>query len=167
MKTTTLKKTVYLGEGDYGRTFCKITISEDKDMERKMLSICGVEGPKANGDCKGSCGQIHDSILINTFADGWDSEKLAKFINVWEKWHLNDMNAGTPKQKKAIEEWEKNNRYDFEEACKHLTKIGVYVDKHNGENYRYGTQWLYEEIPTEVLEFLENLPESKVTPAWV
>jgi len=160
-----MKKTVYLGEGDYGRTFCKITI-EDKGMG-KRLSICGVEGPKANGDCKGSCGQIYDSILINTFADGWNVGKLTKFISIWKKWHLNDMRSGTPKQEKAIEEWEKNNRYDFEEVCEHLTKIGLYVDKHNGEDYRYGTQWLHEKIPTEVLEFLENLPESKITPAWV
>jgi len=33
--------------------------------------------------------------------------------------------------------------------------------------YRYGSQWLWEEIPVEVIEFLESLPETEVQPVWV
>lgn len=33
--------------------------------------------------------------------------------------------------------------------------------------YRYGSAWLKEEVPAEVLAFLESLPETDKTPAWV
>ena len=33
--------------------------------------------------------------------------------------------------------------------------------------YKYGTSWKVEEVPQDVIEWLNNLPETKVTPAWV
>ena len=33
--------------------------------------------------------------------------------------------------------------------------------------YRYGSEWLKEELPGEVIEFLESLPDTDITPAWV
>lgn len=33
--------------------------------------------------------------------------------------------------------------------------------------YEYGTQWIKEEVPREAIDFLFNLPETKITPAWV
>ena len=33
--------------------------------------------------------------------------------------------------------------------------------------YAYGSQWLREEVPADVLAFLAALPESALTPAWV
>lgn len=33
--------------------------------------------------------------------------------------------------------------------------------------YRYGTEWLREEVPEDILEWLSGLPESKVEPAWI
>ena len=33
--------------------------------------------------------------------------------------------------------------------------------------YKYGSSWLKMEVPQEELEFLYNLPDSRLTPAWV
>lgn len=33
--------------------------------------------------------------------------------------------------------------------------------------YKYGTSWKMEEIPSDVIEWLESLPETKIQPAWV
>ena len=33
--------------------------------------------------------------------------------------------------------------------------------------YKYGTAWKMEEVPQDIIEWLESLPETKVTPAWV
>lgn len=33
--------------------------------------------------------------------------------------------------------------------------------------YKYGSSWLKEEVPEDVLAFLESLPESKIKPAWI
>lgn len=33
--------------------------------------------------------------------------------------------------------------------------------------YRYGSAWLKRDIPADVLEFLQSLPDTDVTPAWI
>ena len=33
--------------------------------------------------------------------------------------------------------------------------------------YKYGSAWLKEEVPPNVIEYLESLPESATTPAWI
>lgn len=33
--------------------------------------------------------------------------------------------------------------------------------------YKYGTAWKMEEVPQDIIEWLESLPETKVKPAWV
>ena len=33
--------------------------------------------------------------------------------------------------------------------------------------YKYGSSWIKEEVPEDVLEFLYNLPDSEIQPAWV
>jgi hypothetical protein len=33
--------------------------------------------------------------------------------------------------------------------------------------YKYGTSWLKEDVPEDVIRWLGNLPDTKKTPAWV
>lgn len=75
--------------------FCKIKFKD------KRLSITGVVGPTSNGDAHGSCGQIYDSVNLNSYAEGWDSAKVSKFLAIWREWHLNDMNAASVEMKEA------------------------------------------------------------------
>lgn len=62
------------------------------EWDGKRLSICGVVGPLSNGNCLGSAGQCTDSIRGGTPVDGWTREMLDKFCDIWDRWHLNDMN---------------------------------------------------------------------------
>lgn len=55
------------------------------------LSISGVIGPKSNGDCYGSAGQCMEEIVAGKPAAGWSEEMLQKFLEIWSRWHLNDM----------------------------------------------------------------------------
>lgn len=74
---------------------------------------------------------------------------------VWQRWHLNDMRAGTPKQEEAIRRWRSTtDDPSYDAACKMLESIDLLFD--NG--YRYGTAWLKEEVPVDVLEWLFKLP---------
>jgi hypothetical protein len=83
--------------------FAKIEFKEGK------LSISGVEGPKPNGDAWGGCGQIvmgyagtdkrYPKPKTITPAPGWTPEMVARFWQVWERWHLNDMKAGCEHQR--------------------------------------------------------------------
>lgn len=77
--------------GDSGKTrqanaYAKI------EWDGKRLSICGVVGPMSNGNCLGGAGQCTNSIRGGTPADGWTREMLDKFCDIWDRWHLNDMN---------------------------------------------------------------------------
>lgn len=83
-----------------------------------------------NRDCGG---QIYDRIFpVN---------KIQKaFINFWKRWHLNDLRAG------CIHQREKNKAYEISEICPVC-------------GYRYGSKWIYEELPPQIekaIEFFEN-----------
>ena len=58
-------------------------------------------------------------------------------------------------------------KYDYTEACEKLKEANLYEVDHNGERYKYGHGWIFEEVPSDVLDFLESLPETKINPAWV
>lgn len=163
-----MSKTIRIGVADLGYgtadLFCKIVFDDGK------LSITGVEGPKANGDCKGSCGQIimHPWVIVE-YAPGWNADLVSKFRSVWQEWHLNDMQAGTPAQTAFLKE----NRADYpghpvshyEWAKIALKEARLDPDPDNG--YSYGSAWLKVKVPEDVLKFLESLPEADIQPAWV
>jgi hypothetical protein len=170
-----LHKTVRLGTvrtyiGDTS-VFCKI------DFDGCRLSIIGVEGPKLNGDAVGSCGQIvmhllgHEKII--TPAPGWTHAMIAQFLTVWDRWHLNDMRAGSPAQ----HAWLESNPIDpkdcaypeshYDVASARLAAAGLNPDPNFNGGYRYGSGWLSEEVPAEVIDWLRGLPDTDAQPAWV
>lgn len=161
-------KIVRIGRGNNGSVYCKIVYTHGK------LSITGVEGPQRNGDCWGSCGQIimHEWD-IQEFAPGWTPELMQQFREVWDQWHLNDMRAGSPNQ----EAWIKANPQDYQYPKSHyevyrdaLTNAGLNPDPNylkDGKPYRYGSAWIQEAVPQEVLDFLQALPDTDQQPSWV
>ena len=143
------------------RVYCNIK------FEDGHLSFSGVEGPLPNGNARGSCGQIIMSEWdIAKYAKGWSAELEAKFRAVWERWHLNDMRAGTPAQEAWLRENPINAVYPenhYEKACEALAAVGLNPDN----RYKYGSKWLFEEVSQDVLDFLQALPDSEITPAWI
>ena len=92
----------YLSPGvtEYGQVFVEVEYSTTPDGGR--LSITGVEGPKNNGDARGSCGQIVDTLSrLKSLSPGWTPEQVVRLRAEWERWHLNDMRAGCEHQIKA------------------------------------------------------------------
>jgi hypothetical protein len=86
------------GGGRSYDVFCKITYKDGR------LSVSGVEGPTIGGDCLGACGQIVMHLKaedFTSFAPGWDKAKLLQFLDIWDKWHLNDMQPGCEHQRAA------------------------------------------------------------------
>lgn len=135
------------------------------------LSIHGVIGPKSNGNAFGAAGQIQEELDRVVPGKGWDAESVKKLQKVWDRWHLNDLRAGSPKQMLFLESLEANEEpVDYENAVKAMKEAGIYEDAdfiYEGKPYRYGSAWLKKEVPAEVLEWLQRLPESAVKPAWV
>lgn len=137
--------------------FCKI----EYDAEKGSLSISGVVGPLRSGNCVGGCGQINMFITTDyeeyEFTSGWDQIKWEQFLRVWDRWHLNDMRPGCEHQRELG--WGK----------KDLTVVtgGVLCKPCPVCGYKYGTKWLKEDVPRDVIEWLFSLPETLVKPAWV
>jgi hypothetical protein len=133
------------------------------------LSITGVIGPRPSGNCYGGCGQIdmefaHRNPADNdkrnnhptptsefTWAPGWTADMWLELLDIWNRWHLNDMKSG----------------------CEHQRALGwTSYDEHPSEpcpvcGYKYGSAWLREEVPADVLEWLRELPDTDRQPAWV
>jgi len=140
--------------------YCKI---EYKDGN---LSLTGVEGPTRDGNCKGSCGQISQPTIAQ-FAPEWDQEKLDLFFATWDRWHLNDMRAGSMAQEQFLRDNPVSYQYPeshYEVASKALADAGLNPDQ---DGYKYGSAWKREEVPTNVLEFLKALPDTDLQPTWV
>lgn len=120
IETETIDKVVRIGTSGYGTIFCKIKYSNGK------LSISGVEGPTANGSCKGGCGQITDTLShIKIYYDGWTAKTVKQFQTYWNEYHLNDMRPYSPEMKAAgWLELAKSVRYKWE-FCDHGNERGA------------------------------------------
>jgi hypothetical protein len=140
----TMQKVIRIGKGTYGNVYCKIEWNDGR------LSISGVEGPMKNGNARGGCGQINPlESKITEFAPGWDLEKMETFVRFSNEWHLNDLQAGCEHQRRLG--WDNSHINNPCPVC----------------GYKYGTQWLTKEVPQGVIEWLFNLPETDMEPAWV
>lgn len=144
--------------------FCKIK------FEGGRLSISGVEGPLASGNALGGCGQIDMHLRaehFGTFAPGWSHARVVEFLRIWGRWHLNDVRAGSPRQRDFIRGLPDKS---YEAASAALTEAGLNPDAeylHNGAPYKFGSAWLGEEVPAEIIDFLMALPDTDRAPAWV
>lgn len=154
-----------------GRWASIYTEAKVKDRE---LSISGVIGPLQSGNALGGCGQIdmefahrnekdndkrYDTLItpeeIN-FADGWDTEKWFDLLDIWKRWHLNNMRAG----------------------CEHQRELGwTYEEYHDPKTfkgdecpicgYSIGSNWLKEELPESIVTTIQAFPTADKNPAWV
>ena len=174
-------KVVRLGKTDTGfrvvDVFCSIK------WDGAKLSITGVEGPRKNGDAWGSCGQIvMGKPKIKECAPGWTLGKVARFWREWSAWHMNDMRAGCEHQR--AEKWAEYPIYPDQPTRAYVKHPGgamgwnmlTWLPANKGGlmsmpcdkcGYKFGTAWLKEDVPTDVLAWLRGLPDTDTTPAWV
>ncbi len=142
-----------------------------KTDEKGELHITGVEGPMENGNARGSAGQIVMSytpeyVRLNFKLNSpwWTQEMFRELLDVWNKWHLNHMNAGTVKQTEFLRAHRREGS-DYT-SDKELLK-SYHLDPDPETGYVYGSAWLKEDLPADIVEFLEGLPETNKTYAWV
>lgn len=180
-----LNKVCRLGKiKELGSVFVEIKI---RDSEKGLrLSILGVEGPRKSGNCKGSSGQIDlDTQKFDSFAKGWDVKSVKKLKNIWHRWHLNDMKSGCEHQRS--EEWDKRpidpekplNAYGKHFPGQTMASWNMLAWVRRDEHpegllgypcptcgYGYGTEWLYETLHQDVIDWLHQLPETDIPYPW-
>jgi hypothetical protein len=231
-------KVLHPADEHMGNHFVPVFV-EVKYSNDGRLSMTGVVGPRSNGDCAGSCGQINMGMKVDELrlAPGWTGGQLQRLFEVWDRWHLNDMRAGCEHQRETWNPSEKLEVVSYgltteayrlrERALAKAAQAGLdgnaaqlsdteralasmddwYKDRHEPPDadsplsgcyevkkretksagwvianehprgilikpcdvcgYRYGTKWLREEVPADVLDFLRSLPVTDKRPAWV
>jgi hypothetical protein len=142
-----------------GWTFIDISYTNGK------LSLTGVEGPKSNGDCVGSAGQIIMSKWApSEYTPGYDAQVIVKLREVWDAWHLNDLKAGSPAQEAHLKAHPVTATYPeshYEKVRDSLAAAGLHPDPGyllNGKPYAYGSAWLAVPVPQDVVDWLFSLP---------
>lgn len=154
-----------------GHTYCKVEWKDSK------LSITGVVAPRKSGDAI-TCGQVNEylwSAMKNNeieYAPEWNSSMMEQFLLAWADYHLNDMQAGSPKQTAFVEATRNASPapYNYSNMCELLKEVDLYIDKsylHNGKPYKYGSAWLTIPVPFVVVDMLSKLPDTDRVPAWV
>ena len=159
-----MKRTLNFGKHEYngiGRKINQITIEielETKKDNKQVFTACGNVWNNLHTDLIAG-GQCIDSILESV--PSLKHNKLyMEVVELWKKWHLNDMHAGTPEQERFIKSWiEKGNKYDYTTICEHLQAVGLYEVEYNGSWYKYGHGWLYQEIDAIDLQRINKLFE--------
>lgn len=168
-------------------------IKVDVDFDGRRLSIQGEIGGEADGRIILEFKEFDDrgSSSLDEIApyEGWDPDQIRRLFEVWKRWHLNNMRAGCEHQR--AEGWDSRPI----DPSKPLTAYGrhcegksaatwnmltwVKRDEHPDGllarpcpvcGHKYGSAWLFEEVPEDVLNFLDSLPgepiKDEANPRW-
>ncbi len=165
-----MKKTIDLGKYAYTTSNKKVNrITIDIQLtERNILSITGTVWNAKETDAE-TCGQCEETI--NKIIVSQASEPIKSLWNVihylWNNYHLNNLHAGTPEQKKLLKQ-NPNRSYDndveFLKQHDMLTVPAEQADPYRnkdsrliGKPYTYGYSWLTYPIPEEVLAIVKAI----------
>lgn len=170
-------KIINPGKTEYGELFLRL------ELANGVFNCSGVEGPLADGNCKGSCGQCLDA-LDRLIGKHLPNELVRQLGYVWRRWHLNNMRAGCEHQRKAgwdqipIDPDKPLDAYGKFAGDVPTWNMAIWVYKKDHPagllmepcpecGYRYGSQWLREPLPENFQEWFDSLPETQRKPAWV
>jgi hypothetical protein len=135
-----MKKVLYYSGSDFD---CEVSIEIAERNSFKRLSISGIifEDGEETG-----FGQIRESV--KDFIP-------ARLYDIWKRWHLNDMRAGTFVQEEILRQ-AKDKGADlstYEKACDYLHGLDSLID----DGHKYGSAWLKEELPQDVIDYVSTL----------
>jgi len=122
------------------------TIDGEPVQEYTELSICGTTRNSA-GQCVDEIRRLHG-----------DNRNVLRLCELWDRWHLNGLNAGMREQMEFLGSYRKRHDYanDYDrdtlglQASNLLTVNGI----------RYGNAWLVEIIPPAVLNEINELAQA-------
>lgn len=137
---------------------------EDRDAGQR-LTICGTIWNRLKTDCI-SAGQNLDEIrrLVGF------SPLMKRVQYVWERYHLNDMKAGSPRQEAYLAGYKQAycdengglmDSFSYDKCFTLLEKAGLQPD-HTHNNYLYGSGWLTLPIPDDILAEIATWKEASL-----
>lgn len=124
------------------------------------LSICGSIWNNMHTDIV-SGGQNIDEIA-KLFPRAWRVQRIKE---IWQRWHLNHLHAGCEHQRA---DWDASEQIEVNGERKRVGWVyetehprGLLMKKCATCGYAYGSAWLKEEIPSDVLREVRELFTSK------
>jgi len=161
-----MKKVFNFGKIDFngcGRRINLVTVEvnlkEDKDGKPVFTASGDVWNSRHTDIIMG--GQCLDD-LEEFSKDFQNNEKniFGEILDLWHKWHLNDLTPGTPEQMACIKEHkdeidESLGFYEKEKAL--LEKYNLECVEWNGKPYHYGTAWITRDIDPQDLKRIKAL----------
>ncbi len=166
-----MQKTITIGTYNVHRNAQNVPVICTVTLENGNLSIVG--------DIKNFCGGQIDSTLREGLENGDFNPAGAwvkTFLDIWDKWHLNNMRAGCEHQRaegwdqKPIDPSKPLNAYGkfFDGQQTDSWNMWSWIPESENPNgllskpcpvcgYKYGTAWKKEELPQDVVKFIENL----------
>lgn len=135
--------------------------------EDNKLSFVGIIGPHES-ECVAS-GQIEEMLDDLIPNDDWVSIDISRLKEIWKKHKVSSMVLGSPRQERFIKESGLENA-DFNTIVQALNTVDLLIDKkfiYDGKPYQYATGWIDMEVSEEDLNWLDELPETKIEPAWI
>ena len=136
-ETDLSKEKIYNNKGELIRTGSfKETINHNRIQNYTTLSISGYS--------KDYCGQIQN-MLTNKNIEFNLKYNVERIVEIWNKWHLNDLQAGCIHMEEPVKgkEWDEKEWERLNKMCP--------------LNYKYGSKWLVKNIPLEIITEIKNL----------
>lgn len=153
-----MHRTISFGKIDWyghGRRNCRVEVGlrlEDTNQGAVFTAGAKVWNPRGTGIVCG--GQCLDELLPLI-----PDPAFRALVDMWRRYHLNNMHAGTPEQEAEVKRWLDGRRYEYTTAREHLREVGLLTVEHNGKPYTYGTGWLFEPISATDLAWLRSVIE--------
>lgn len=98
---------------------------------------------------------IYGGQILDELCHYIKSEKFRTIHQMWKKYHLNNLHAGTKEQEELLTEV--SSIKSFDEKRTYLKERGMYEVIYNGKPYRYGSGWIYYGIPEDDLKTIREL----------
>lgn len=150
-KTFTFPKVAYTSTRRVNLPTIEVEL-RDADSDKPKFSICGELWNSTHTDIVMG-GQCLDDLA--RFDELFCNPLFKKLHKLWKAYHLNDLHPGTVKQEQALDDAEKLGVKvsSYDDSCKYLESIGLLED----DGYKYGSSWLYREIPEDDLKEITSL----------
>ena len=79
--------------------------------------------------------------------------RIKLLTELWEKYHLNDLHAGTPEQENYLHSIGITNfGNNYKKCCEELKKVNLYECEWKGKKSYFGGSWFHWDIPAEDME---------------
>ena len=138
--------------------FGKVAYNNNKKENLVTVEV-NLNNKEGKGFCFSVSGRIWNRIKTDCLSGGQILDEIKELIpnnetfnfifDAWNKYHLNDLNAGTIKQSEALKDF----KGDYTQQCDYLESLGLLSD----DGYKYGSAWLFREIPKDDLNKIIEL----------